>query len=58
MLVPPWDLPRRLLQIVRSKAVWVVYKNSEGFGLRSSDVVLVPKRTGSGLYEGPARDEG
>jgi hypothetical protein len=38
--------------------VWVVYKNPEGFGLKSSDVVLVSKRTGRVLYEGSASDEG
>ena len=41
-----------------AKDVWVVYKNSEGFGLKSSDVVLVSKRTGRVLYEGSAGDEG
>ncbi|MCX6914509.1 MAG: hypothetical protein NT167_15895 [Verrucomicrobia bacterium] len=41
-----------------AKDVWVVYKNSEGFGLKSSDVVLVSKRTGRVLYEGSACDEG
>ena len=38
--------------------VWVVYKNSEGFALESSEVVLVSKRTGRVLYEGSAGDEG
>jgi hypothetical protein len=37
--------------------VWVVYKNSESFGLKSSDVVLVSKRTGRVLYEGSACGE-
>ena len=41
-----------------AKDGWVVYKNSEGFGLKSSDVVLVSKRTGRVLYEGSACDEG
>ena len=41
-----------------AKDVWVVYKNSEGFGLKSSDVVLVSKRSGRVLYEGSACDEG
>ena len=41
-----------------AKDVWVVYKNSEGFGLKPSDVVLVSKRTGRVLYEGSACDEG
>ena len=41
-----------------AKDVWVVYKNPEGFGLKSSDVVLVSKRTGRVLYEGSACDEG
>ena len=41
--------------------VWVVYKNSEnqeGLWLKSSDVVLVCKRTGRVLYDGSAGDEG
>ena len=41
-----------------AKDVWVVYKNSEGSGLKSSDVVLVSKRSGRVLYEGSACDEG
>lgn len=40
------------------KDVWVVYKNSEETALKSSDVVLVCKRTGRVLYEGSAQDEG
>jgi hypothetical protein len=40
------------------KDVWVVYKNSEQIALKSSEVVLVCKRTGRVLYEGPANDEG
>src|SRR2546430_2465755 len=37
--------------------VWVVYKNSEEMAFKSSDVVLVSKRTGRVLYEGSAQDE-
>ena len=37
---------------------WVVYKNPEAIGLRSSEVVLVCKRTGRVLCEGSACDEG
>jgi len=38
---------------------WVVFKNSrELLALRSSEVVVVCKRTGRVLYEGPANDEG
>jgi hypothetical protein len=37
---------------------WVVYKNHEDGALRSAEVVLVSKRTGRVLYEGPAHDEG
>ncbi len=38
---------------------WVVFKNSREFlGLRSSEVIVVCKRTGRVLYEGPANDEG
>lgn len=41
-----------------SKDVWVVYKNHELTALKSSDIVIVCKRTGRVLYEGSARDEG
>jgi hypothetical protein len=40
------------------KDVWVVYKISEEIALKASEVVLVCKRTGRVLYEGPANDEG
>jgi|ERR1022692_2478212 hypothetical protein len=40
------------------KDVWVVYENSEEMALKSSKVVLVCKRTGRVLYEGPTNDEG
>src|SRR5437870_13317992 len=41
------------------KDVWAVYKNSENpASLKSSEVVLVSKRTGRVLYEGSACDEG
>lgn len=47
---------------VRHKDTWVVYKNpnyrADGFALKSSDVVVVCKRTGRVLYEGPAGGEG
>ena len=39
--------------------VWVVYKNSDApMTLRSSDIIVVSKRTGRILYEGSAGDEG
>ena len=41
-----------------AKDVWVVYKNPEEIALKSSEVVLVSKRTGRVLYEGSACDEG
>ncbi|MCU0784819.1 MAG: hypothetical protein MUF81_12415 [Verrucomicrobia bacterium] len=41
-----------------AKDVWVVYKNPEEISLKSSDMVLVSKRTGRVLYEGSAHDEG
>ena len=37
---------------------WVVYKNPKEIALKSSDVILVCKRTGRVLYEGSAGDEG
>lgn len=41
-----------------AKDVWVVYKNPEQLALKSSEVVLVSKRTGRVVYEGTAGDEG
>ena len=39
--------------------VWVVYKNPDDpMSLKSSDVIVVSKRTGRVLYEGSAGDEG
>jgi hypothetical protein len=43
---------------VRREDTWVVYKKCRGMGLRSSDVVVVCKRTGRVIYEGSAHDEG
>lgn len=44
---------------VRQKDTWVVFKNSEEpFSFRSSEVLIVCKRTGRVLYEGSAGDEG
>ena len=43
---------------VRREDVWLVYKNCHEMLLRSSDVVVVCKRTGRILYEGSANDEG
>jgi hypothetical protein len=43
------------------KDVWVVYKSEnpgDAPGLKSSDIVIVCKRTGRVLYEGSAGDEG
>ena len=42
---------------VRREDGWVVYKKCRGMGFRSSDVVVVCKRTGRVLYEGSAGDE-
>ena len=39
--------------------VWIVYKNpDDSMALKSSDIVVVSKRTGRVLYEGSAGDEG
>jgi hypothetical protein len=39
--------------------VWIIYKNPDNsMALKSSDIVVVTKRTGRILYEGPAGDEG
>jgi hypothetical protein len=43
---------------VRREDTWVVYKNSEEIALKSSQLVVVCKRTGRVLYEGSAHDEG
>lgn len=44
---------------VRREDTWVVYKNPRDMTLlRSSEVVVVCKRTGRVLYEGSACDEG
>jgi hypothetical protein len=43
---------------VRREDTWVVYKNPKEIALKSSDVILVCKRTGRVLYEGSAGDEG
>ena len=41
-----------------ANSVWVVYKNPEQSVLKSSEVVLVSKRSGRVVYEGSAGDEG
>lgn len=46
------------LYSVRREDTWVVYLNLRGGALRSSDVVVVCKRTGKVLAEGSAHDEG
>lgn len=46
-----------IYNVLREDA-WVVYKKCRGMGLRSSDVVVVCKRTGRVLHEGSAHDEG
>lgn len=39
--------------------VWIVYKNpDDSMALKSSHIIVVSKRTGRVLYEGPAGDEG
>ena len=43
---------------VQREDVWVVYKNPKEIALKSSDVILVCKRTGRVLYEGATGDEG
>jgi len=43
---------------VRQEDTWVVYKNCPAPALRSSDIVVICKRSGRVLYEGSARDEG
>jgi hypothetical protein len=42
----------------RREDTWVVYKNSSALELRPSEIIVVCKRTGRVLYEGPANDEG
>ena len=43
---------------VRRQDTWIVFKNSRVSALKSSDVVVVCKRTGRVLYEGSAHDDG
>jgi hypothetical protein len=43
---------------VRREDNWVVYKKRPSTGLRSSEIIVVCKRTGRVLYEGSACDEG
>ena len=43
----------------KAAEVWIVYKNpDDSMALKSSDIVVVSKRTGRVLYEGSAGDEG
>lgn len=43
----------------KAAEVWIVYKNPENpMAMKSSDIVVVSKRTGRVLYEGSAGDEG
>lgn len=43
----------------KAAEVWIVYKNpDDSMALKSSDIIVVSKRTGRVLYEGPAGDEG
>jgi hypothetical protein len=54
------DVPLNIYD-VRTEDTWVVQKNDQGDQsalLKSSDVVVVCKRTGTVLYDGPAHDEG
>jgi hypothetical protein len=41
-----------------AKDVWIVIKNQEGNDLKSSEIIVLSKRTGRVLYEGSACDEG
>ena len=43
---------------VRREDTWVVYLNTRAGAVRSSEVLVVCKRTGRVLYEGSAHDEG
>ena len=43
---------------VRRENTWVVYLKLPVTGLRSSEIIVVCKRTGRVLYEGSAHDEG
>jgi hypothetical protein len=43
---------------VRREDTWMVYKNPKENALKSSNVVVVCKRSGRVLYEGSAGDEG
>jgi hypothetical protein len=43
---------------VRLEDTWVVSKRPGVLGFRASEVVVICKRTGRVLYDGPANDEG
>jgi hypothetical protein len=43
---------------VRRKDTWVVSKIPRSLGFRASEVLVICKRTGRVLYDGPANDEG
>ncbi len=43
----------------KSGEVWIVYKNPDDqMALKSSNIIVISKRSGRVLYEGPAGDEG
>ena len=43
----------------KAAEVWIVYKNTDdSMALKSSDIIVVSKRTGRVLYDGPSGDEG
>lgn len=43
---------------VDTKNAWVIYKVSKEIAFKSSEVIVVCKRTGKVIYEGAAGDEG
>jgi hypothetical protein len=43
---------------VRREDTWIFYKNQQYGGLQSSEVVVICKRPGRVLYDGPTYDEG
>ncbi|MEI6078352.1 MAG: hypothetical protein WCS94_22425 [Verrucomicrobiota bacterium] len=43
---------------VPTKDTWVIYRNPTELAFKSSEIILVSKRSGKIIYDGPAHDEG
>ena len=43
---------------VQTADTWIIYRHNPELSIRSSDVVVISKRTGRVIYDGSAHDEG